>query len=301
MKNQTCIVADYTFPAAVMIPHCRCDLIELLENIAKAVSFHCGVILLSEDAGYTKKFIETTDHPDHFSIVTAPYDTPWIRDRSPVAVKCGNNIRWLNPIVEKMGRPNDDVLFKLISASNNDCVPLGVLPQGNMVAGQGGLMLVTLDILKANHLTYKNLKQYNQNLGVSNWLVFTGFAKETTGHADVHVRVLAKHLYAVAWNQSVKQDRQRMQRLIEMLLRHDEKAEIIKIPIRSRGHKYASLVNWIQLGKNIIVPQFDETPRSDREQTKKLLNEHGFEVEFIYSPTSHLGGSLHCLTASIFV
>ncbi len=301
MKVQNCIIADYAFPAAVMVPHCRCDLIEILENIAKAVSPHCGVILLSEDQEFSQAFLETTDHPDHFSIITAPYDTPWIRDRSPVAVKCGHNVRWLRPVVENMGRPNDDVLFKLISANKHDCVPLGVLPQGNMVAGQDGLMLVTRDILKANHLNRNDLKKYNQNLGVSKWLVFTGFAKETTGHADVHIRVLEKHLYAVAWNLSVKQDRQRIQRLTDMLQKYDDKARIIKIPIRSRGQKYASLVNWIQLGQKIIAPKFDETPQSDIEQTENILNKHGFDVDFVYSPTSHLGGSLHCLTASIFV
>jgi len=300
-ENVETILADYVCPEAVMVPHYRCELTGLLEEIATRVSRSCGVILLSNDKIFSQAFIETQNRPEHFSIITAPFDTPWIRDRSPIAVKTVDGIRWYHPGSPQMGRPNDDRLFELISAKKHHHSPIKILPQGNIVAGPNGLVLVSRVLLKQNSLTEKSLHNYNAGMGASNWIVFSSFYAEETGHADIHVRVLNAKTFAIAWNLSSKRDRQSALQLIKKIKSYDAKARIVKIPIRSRGGKYASLVNWIQLGKRLIIPRYDLTKPADVICTKQRLKALGFKVEFIYSPTLELSGSLHCLTAAIFV
>lgn len=294
------VIPDFHRPDAIMVPHYRCEITSLLENIASTISSSCGVILLSSDKTFSQAFIEAQKKPKHFSIVTASLDSPWIRDRSPLPIKTSAGIRWCNPRMGYMGRPNDDSLFDLISIRSQQVSPIEFLAHGNMVAGSRGLMLVSSDVLKSNDLTTAKLESYKEAMGVHQWLVFTGFKREITGHADVHVRVLKARLIAVAWNLSVKADRDKTLQLINKIKQYDPLISIIKIPIRSVGKQYASLVNWIQIGKRLLVPRFDITTTNDILQTTKALAGHGFKAEYIYSPTLSLGGSLHCLTASIY-
>jgi len=294
------LVADYEQPDAIMVPHYRCDITSLLENIASGVAKTCGVILLSQDLAFSRAFVETQEKPQHFTIVTANLDTPWIRDRSPIAIQTSEGIRWCIPTVEDMSRPNDDKVFQKISKKSTSASPLEYLAQGNLVAASQGLTFSSRAMLSKNKLKPLDFEQYKNKLGIKHWLFFSSFKNEITAHADVHLRVLKPKLIAVAWNLSVKADRQSIHRLINQIKQHDPRIKIIKIPIRSRAKQYASLVNWIQIGKRLLVPRFDLTQKDDIKQTKKILSEQGFSCEFIYSPTLEMAGSLHCLTASIF-
>ncbi|MGI1678113.1 MAG: agmatine deiminase family protein [Cellvibrionaceae bacterium] len=295
------IIADYECPAAIMVPHYHCDLTPLLEDIASNASHSIGVILLTSDKSFTESFVATQKFLDRFSIVTAPLDSPWIRDRSPIAIRQGKIIRWCIPRWDYVDRPNDTILFERICASAHPITPIDYMPQGNLVVAKNGLVFTTEDILKKNSLTKKKLLEHNSLLGIKQWIIFKGFKQEPTGHADIHVRVLKPKLFAVAWNLSSKQDRQRTETLITMISTIEPKAEVIKIPIRSKGKHYASLVNWIQIGRQLLIPRFNLTRAEDITQTRNLLAAHGFKSNFIYSPTLDVQGSLHCLTGSIFI
>lgn len=294
------LVADYELPDAIMVPHYRCDITPLLESIASRVASSCGVILLSQERSFSQAFIQSQQEPQHFSIITANLDTPWIRDRSPIAIQSTKGIDWCNPAVEDMGRPLDDDLFQKISQKPLKSSPLNYLAQGNLVAACDGLAFSTSVMLSKNQLSQEKLDNFKAELGIAHWLIFTGFRKEVTGHADVHIRALKPNLMAVAWNLSVKADRQSMQRLIDKIQKLRPKIKIIKIPIRSYANSYASLVNWIQIGQHLLIPRFDLTLQEDIVETTKTLTQQGFSCEFIYSPTLDMAGSLHCLTASIF-
>lgn len=295
------IVPDYRFPGAVMVPHYPCEITPLLEEIATQVARGCGVILLSNNKAFSQAFISVQKYPENFTLVTAPFDTPWIRDRSPVAIKVPGRMRWCIPRAEIAIRKNDNRLFARICAKPQESSPIDFLPQGNMVAGANGLVFVSRDVLKDNNLGLVDLDRYAKPLGVRRWLVFPGFRRERTGHADIHVRVLKPRLIAVSWNLSSKADRQAASQLIKQIKRYNAGITTIKIPIRSKGDQYASLINWIQLGKRLLVPRYPVTEAADIKQTTKLLNQHGFSVTYIYSPTLNYSGSLHCLTASIYV
>ncbi|MDQ7048937.1 MAG: agmatine deiminase family protein [Enterobacterales bacterium] len=294
------LVADYAHPDAIMVPHYCCDITPLLENIAGCIASRCGVILLSQEPSFSQAFIQTQQHPQHFTIITANLDTPWIRDRSPIAIQGESAIRWCNPAVEDMDRPLDDKLFGKITKNRLTPSPLNYLAQGNLVGAWDGLAFSTSAMLTKNQLSRPQLDAYKMPLGINHWIIFSGFANEITAYADVHIRILKPNLIAVAWNLSVKADQASMQRLINKIEKRLPQTKIIKIPIRSRGKHYASLVNWIQIGEHLLIPRFNLTQQQDIVQTKRLLVQQGFSCEFIYSPTLDMAGSLHCLTASIF-
>ena len=140
-----------------------------------------------------------------------------------------------------------------------------------------------------------------RQLGIHRWIVFPPFTKEMTHHADVHVRFLAEDLAAVAWNLSVEKDREIANDIASQLVDALPGLRMLKIPIRSDGERYASTLNWIQLGKDLIVPQFELNREDDLAHTRQLLEGEGFRPVFIDSPTLDTGGSLHCLTASVYL
>jgi hypothetical protein len=76
--------------------------------------------------------------------------------------------------------------------------------------------------------------------------------------------------------------------------------EIVRLPMRSDGGLYASPLNWIQLDRTLLVPRYPLTPDADVARVTRDLRRAGFRATFIESSTAELGGSLHCLTASIF-
>lgn len=295
------IVPDYRLPSAIMVAHYNAEITPLLEEIAIRVSRYCGVILLSSNKDFTRSFIAARKNQSRFTCITAPFNTPWIRDRSPIAVSTGEGIRWTIPRVPMSDRPRDNRLFTRICAVPYEISPFAFLPQGNIVAGPKGMVMVSKEVMSDNQLDEEALDLYSASLGVKRWLVFNNYKNEQTGHADVHVRVLKPKLFAVAWNLSVKQDRLKSEQLIKKIRQYDKDVRVLKIPIRSRGSQYASLVNWIQIGNRLILPRYELTKAADIEKTRKMLHKHGFTVEFIYSPTLQYSGSLHCLTASIFV
>jgi len=284
-----------------MLAHYACDLTPLLEQIAIMAAKTVGVILLSPDRAFTDAFVATQARPDHFSIVTAPLDSPWIRDRSPIAIREGGSIRWCVPRWAYESRPNDTELFSLIAAQEHPPAPIDYLPQGNLVAGRNGVVFVSRSLLKKNQLTARDMLRHNEILGVRQWLVFDSFSREPTGHADIHVRVLKPKLYAVAWNLSSTRDQKKAERLIAMIGDYDAGAEVLRIPIRSNKSQYASVLNWLQLGRRLLIPRYSLTPAEDVKTITAQLQAHGFRCEYLYSPTLDIQGSIHCLTASIFV
>ncbi len=292
------LVAEYRRPAALMVPHCRTAVTGLLEEIAVEAAAHVGVILLSETPEASADFVAAQAHAERFSIVAAPFDTPWIRDRSPIAVRVRGGYRWVMPRLPDMERPLDDALFERIAGREVTLAPIE-LPHGNLVAGPDGLALITQRAVES--VDAEVVEAAAPALGVRRWVVIPAFENEATGHADVHARFLAPDLLAVAWSEDDPRDR-RCARVIEQ--RADAVrpgVRLLHLPMRSDGDHYASPVNWIQIGRRLLVPRYDLTPAADLERIEAALREAGFRPMFIHSPTLEHGGSLHCLTASIYV
>jgi Porphyromonas-type peptidyl-arginine deiminase len=283
-----------------MVPHYDATLVGLLEDLAVAASQWIGVILLSGNPALSQAFVARQARPQRFSIVAAPYDTPWIRDRAPIAVREAGGVGWILPRMIEADRPLDDRLFATISAKPLRPAPLAIA-QGNLVAGPEGIGLSTSRVVRENRIGVSALDALAPGLGIRHWIVFEPFPDEPTGHADVHVRFLGVHLMAVAWH-PVDPILQQCAMAIEDSVRAIRpRMRSLRIPLAREGKRYASLVNWIQIGRNLLLPTYELTTAEAVAEATRLLADEGFHVHTLASPTLDLGGSLHCLTASVFV
>lgn len=284
-----------------MVPHYRSTILTVLEAIAAFAARVIGVVLLSSDPEFTRAFVATQPHPERFSVVTAPFDSPWLRDRSPVAIRQGGGYRWAVTRLTPMNRPLDDVLFSRISRPRLDTVPI-VLAHGNIVAGPRGVALTTDRVLADNPgADVASLSPAVAQLGIRRWIIVRSFAGEMTGHTDVYARFLRPGLLAVAWSETLAEDRDVATDLEARVIRALPGIEILRLPMRSEGRHYASPLNWVQIGRTLLVPRYALTPPDDTERIARSLRGAEFKSEFIDSPTEEFGGSLHCLTASIYV
>lgn len=177
-----------------------------------------------------------------------------------------------------------------------------LIAQGNLVAGPDGIAFSTRRVLEENGIdSAGNLKDAATEFGIRHWIVFPPFQRELSGHADVHVRFLAPDLLAVAWNGSDDDD-MAVARWIEQGVRSvSPDIHCLRLPMRRDGEHCASPLNWLQFGDSILVPSYPITPDGDRREITAKLANAGYETAFIESPTLEFGGSLHCLTASVFV
>jgi Fe-S-cluster containining protein len=302
VSSGSVIVPDYQPPDALMVPHYGIAPIELMQDIAATAARSIGVILLTPDPDRSRAFVEQQPDPGRYSILVAASDTAWIRDRAPIAVRDKDeNIQWYLPRMPQDDRQADASLFDSICARPLRPSPF-TLASGNLVTGPKGVVLSTHQVLEQNKGDGMHAFQIQaRQLGIHRWIVFPPFTKEMTHHADVHVRFLAEDLAAVAWNLSVEKDREIAHDLASQLVDALSGLRVLKIPIRSDGERYASTLNWIQLGKDLIVPQFELNQKDDLAHTRQLLESEGFRPVFIDSPTQDTGGSLHCLTASVYL
>lgn len=301
-QSQGWLVPDYELPDALMVPHYGFDQVGLLEQIASAASRSIGVILLTPDPVRTQAFIDSQPSPERFSLLVAASNTAWIRDRSPIVVRDRDSeVRWYIPRMPEDERGADASLFAAISARPTHRSPFK-LARGNLVAGSDGLALSTTLVLEENaDGDIQELNQGARQLGIHQWIVFPPFREEPSRHADVHVRFLDENLVAIGWNLSSAEDQASAEELITQLIDARSSLRILRIPIRSEGQRYASPLNWIQLGKELLVPCYRLTEDSDVAQIRQILETEHFRPRFIDSPTLDLGGSLHCLTASIYI
>jgi len=294
------IVPDYARPAALMVPHYRGRARPFLEEIAVAAAEHVGVILLADDEAGTQAFVARQKRPERFSIIAGSYNTPWIRDRAPIALRRRGAVAWVLPRLPQSGRTADDELFTTITVRRSRPAPL-LLAHGNLVAGPRGVALSSTRVLGENGLNSPaDIAPFKGALGIRAWLVFEPFPDEPTAHADVHVRFLKPNLAAIAWHPEDRELQDRAVEIERLVGSHLPRARILRLPLRRSGDRYASLLNWVQIGRKLIAPRYRMTPDSDLAEASAALREEGFQVRFIAAPTLKWGGAIHCLTASIF-
>ncbi len=198
-------------------------------------------------------------------------------------------------------RQRDDVLFDSIIARPLDTSPL-YIPQGNLVAGPRGVVFSTTQMLRENGLAEEtDLIPFTGALGVGKWAVFEPFEGEMSGHADMYLRFLRPNLMALGWPLYNARGQKTASAIEDRAAAALPGLRILRIPVRAQENEYASPLNWIQIGRELLVPRYPITPDEDLELIAKLLTAAGFRAHFIESPTLAFGGSLHCMTASIYI
>ena len=200
----------------------------------------------------------------------------------------------------KSSRTADEELFTIISARKSRPAPL-LLAHGNLVAGPRGLAVSSTRVLGENGLSGPaDLAPFMGALGIRTWVVFEPFPDEPTAHADVHVRFLKPDLAAVAWHPGEAALQVKAAKIEELVRSRLPRTRFLRLPLRRSGDRYASLLNWVQIGRNLLAPRYRMTPDKDLAEASATLQAEGFQVRFIAAPTLKWGGAVHCLTASIF-
>ena len=293
------IVPDYLRPDALAVPLFHFDSAETLAAMAEAASAHVGVLLIGPDGPALEAFARETGRPDQFAVLTAEYDSPWLRDRAPVAVREGDTVRQVLPRAEEQERPKDAALFAALLRGTPETVEVQ-LAGGNLVAGPGGVAVSTLRVLSDNGLSDADeLAETARQLGVERWILTDAFPDDISAHTDCMVRFLSERLCAVVRREDRVELGEITDRLIWELTRSVEGLEVMEVPARATGERFDSPVNWVQLGRTVLIPRFGpEDPNCAR--TAGLLRVAGFDPVEIPCATKGLGGGLHCLTARIF-
>jgi agmatine/peptidylarginine deiminase len=298
------LVTDYRRPAALLVPFLPGSdpFDEPLRMLAEIASRHVGVLLLARERKSAEEFVRATGRNARFRILTAPFDTPWVRDCAPLAVARRGGFDWIFPKVTlPPDRTFDASLFAALTRRTVGTAPV-FAAQGNLVAGPRGIALSSRTVLIENDIGPDfDFRPAKRALGIRRWLFFPTFTRELTGHADVYARFLSPRLLAVAESRSEKDD-QRIASLIESAVRRElPDVKTIRLPLRSDGDAYASPVNWVQLGRRLLIPRYPLTTRRDVSTIAERLGRAGFVTEFIPCDTLSQGGALHCLSASIYV
>lgn len=294
------LIPDYYPPDALLVPHIDVPLRPVLEAIALAACPYCGVILVSDDPPESRRLARTSPYPEHISIVEACPDTPWMRDLSPVPVAKSDGLHWLRPIPHIEGRERDAALFPSITRMPMEALPYR-MPRGNVVAGPDGLMLSTTRFFSDNDLDpTENLDQLKEQLGVSSMLFFPPLSTDAIAHADCYVRFLSRNCVALAWLPDRPDFQSAMRQLADALRERLTDLSIAWIPVHAGTESLASPLNWIQLGRRLLVPDVPELSPAEKQTLMLILTGHGYEITWLPSPDISLGGSLHCLTASIY-
>lgn len=292
------LVPDYAVPDALCVPFWGFDVRDTLESVARAAARHCGVILITPDPAGARAFVETTDHPGHFGIVAGAFDSPWLRDHAPISVACGDRMHLVRPTRPEGTRKHDLALFETILPGARDVTGHHVAG-GNLVGGPRGLGFSTTDVLLENGLTEAApLMETGRQLGLEHWQFLTPFPDDISAHADCMLRFLGPDLCAICERDDTPEAREVSTEMRARLTELCPEIGILPLPCAA-ADVFNSPMNWIQLGRCLLLPVFDQ-PDPLAAAREQALREAGFDPVAIPAMTEGLGGALHCLTATIF-
>lgn len=292
------IVPDYQVPDALCVPLWAFDIRPTLEALAAAAAAHVGVILITPSREDAEAFIAAQPEPGHFGVVLGAYDSPWLRDHAPIAVREAGALHQIRPALPDTGRPNDPALFATILPGAQEVTP-HLLAGGNLVAGPGGLAVSTDNVLTENGLDdAAALGPMARQLGIRDWLIVPRFADDISGHTDLMLRFLSPELCALCTRPDAPEAGRTIAALREALAALRPGLGFLELPAVAGAAGFNSPLNWVQFGRTLLVPEFgadDPFARARRER----LRAAGFDPVAIPTGTGGLGGALHCLTASI--
>lgn len=293
------IVPDYALPDAVCIPYWRFDIRETLEELARLAATRTGVILIGPDPLAAQEFATSTGMADHFGIVAGAYDSPWMRDHAPIALRDGEALWWIRPKRPDFAeRKLDPELFHQIMPRARGPTDLNIAG-GNLVAGPNGLTISTHALLAENpQAKDADFRAAGAQLGITDWLFVPPFADDISAHTDSMIRFLRPDLCAIARRVDDPAAAQVSETLHAAIAFNQPEMKTLMLPVTARQGAFTSPLNWIQLDDLLIIPDFGVDPNADLRQV--LLENQGFRVETVPCPTTGLGGALHCITASVF-
>lgn len=281
------------------MPFWSFDIRPVLEEIARIACRETGVVLVALDPTEAAAFAETLPEPDHVAVVAGAFDSPWLRDHSPLAFEHDAGRGALRPRRPEGARQRDAELFARILAAPPALTGTRIA-RGNLVAGPKGIAVSTFDLIREN--PGKGDEAFRRDAaaaGIVDWLLIPSFPDDRSRHADTMLRFLRPDLAAVARRPGHREADRASAEAAAALARLRPGIEIVEIPALDDGAGWNSPLNWIQLGDLLMVPDY-EGLAANAEAVEHALSGRALRVIPVRCPTRGLGGGLHCLTASIF-
>ena len=185
------LIADHCLPDALCIPFWKFQIEPTLRQLARRAARHVGVILIGPERDLAEDFIADEPLGERMQFVPAAFDTPWLRDHAPVAVRNDRGLELYRPQRPGEERAHDQKLFETILAVESAVTPVA-LAGGNLVAGPDGVAVSTYDMIGENRTDDANiLTPVAQAFGISRWILTPKFDDDISGHTDSMVRFLS--------------------------------------------------------------------------------------------------------------
>jgi len=173
-----------------------------------------------------------------------------------------------------------------------------ILDGGNIIKSENKV-IVTDKVAKDNNLTIEQIRSKLESIFKAKVIIVPSYPKEETGHADGILRFINNNtVLTINLDNEVNEWK-------EILICEIKKAnlKLISLPKANSPEQDWRYINYLQVGKTIIVPTFKNNRNSDKiiiPFMKNLFTQYNYCVETIDADKiSENGGVLNCFTWNI--
>jgi len=173
-----------------------------------------------------------------------------------------------------------------------------ILDGGNIIKS-GNKVIITDKVAEDNNVTIEQIRPELEKILQVKVVIIPSYPDEETGHADGIIRFLDENtVLTVSIEDEIKDWKEK---LIYELERADLK--LISLPTAKSQEQDWRYINYLHVGKTIIVPSFKNNRDSDiiiLPFMKELFQKYGYKMESIDADgISKNGGILNCFTWNI--
>lgn len=300
--------------------HMQSEQYEELCAIAAAAGRSMTLLVLTPDQigrEHARRMLEAHQvDPSRIDFLTAPVDTPWIRDYGPLQVKAYDGSYVLvDTTSEVPAKAQEDTPQRVASHLRLGTVraPL-ILDGGNLLSNGAGLCLTTTYTLDQNAeehgLSPRRVESLiREYFGADEVVFLEPLQGEPTGHVDMFTTFVGPDTVIVGRYETshdpvnariLDANAERLARCVTAS--GPLRVERIVMPPRS-DERWLTYTNVIHANERLLVPHYPEMPetieRQVRETYRRLLP--GREIVPVSATAlMRYEGGLHCATAQLF-
>lgn len=256
---------------------------EILVEIVRHSAPECTVIIIASNAGSVSSQLQSAGVPlDNVEIVTAPYNSVWIRDYGPWSVYHNDvdSLMIVDWIYNRPWRPQDDLIPTVLA--NHFSLPIyeaTVAPYdwihtggNNLRDGMGTNFSSELVLEENPGKTEAEIDAIAQAyLGASRYIKFPNLPYDLIHHIDMHMRFIDEETVIIGEYPEGVADGPQIEENIEYLVNEVPTAfgnpyRVIRIPMPPDGQgrypdnngDYRTYTNSIFVNGAILVPTYEE-------------------------------------------
>ena len=171
-----------------------------------------------------------------------------------------------------------------------------ILDGGNIIKGKH-CAIITDKVVVDNNLSREEIKSKLEKLLKVNVIIISRYPGEETGHADGILRFINENTVLTVNLENGNRDWKN--RIIEELENADLK--IVSLPIAKSPDTDWRYINYLQVGKTVVVPSFNnESDKIILPFLNELFGKNGIKMETLKATNiAENGGVLNCFTWNI--